>query len=123
PKHKGISTFIVPMHAPGVSVRPLVNMADGHEFNEVFFDNVRLPAENLVGQENRGWYQVAVGLDIERTNIGSPASARRTLDDLADYCRQTRIDGSTGRTLAQESTVRALLADLAVSIEVAKILA
>src|SRR3989441_8723114 len=71
PKHKGLSYFIVPMNSPGVSTRPLMNMAGSHEFNEVFFDNVRIPAKNLVGEENRGWYQAVTTLDIERSNIGS----------------------------------------------------
>ena len=119
PKHKGISTFIVPMRAPGVQVRPLVNMADGHEFNEVFFENVRVPKENLVGEENRGWYQVATGLDIERTAIGSPASARRTLEDLVQYCKAAR---GNGHALFDDPVVRQTLAGLAVSIDVARML-
>src|SRR5213596_2177824 len=49
PKHKGLSYFILPMNSPGVTVRPLMNMAGTHEFNEVFFDNVRIPAQHLVG--------------------------------------------------------------------------
>jgi len=82
PKHKGMSLFCLPMDAPGISIRPLVNMAGDHEFNEVFFDNVRIPAKNLVGEENRGWYTLAVALDFERSSIGSTSGARRTLDDF-----------------------------------------
>ena len=48
-----------------------MNMAGTHEFNEVFFDNVRIPAKNLLGEENRGWYMAVTTLDIERSNIGS----------------------------------------------------
>ena len=80
PKHKGISTFVVPMDAPGVTIRPLVNMANQTGFNEVFFDNVRIPKENLVGDLNRGWYHVAVALDFERSGIQFYARARRTLE-------------------------------------------
>ncbi|MCC6381215.1 MAG: acyl-CoA dehydrogenase family protein [Dehalococcoidia bacterium] len=87
PKHKGISNFILDMHAPGVTVRPLVNMAGGHSFNEVFFDNVRVPAVNLVGEENRGWYQTAATLDFERSSIAVFAGTKRFLDDFAVVLR------------------------------------
>ncbi len=82
PKHRGISNFILDMHAPGVTVAPLTNMADIHSFNQVFFDNVRVPAENLIGEENRGWYQTAATLDFERSSIATFAGTRRFLDDL-----------------------------------------
>ena len=70
PKHKGLSTFAIDMKTPGIEIRPLYNMAGSHEFNEIFFDDVRIPATQLVGEENRGWYHVAVGLDFERSSIG-----------------------------------------------------
>ncbi|MBI3953495.1 MAG: acyl-CoA dehydrogenase family protein [Chloroflexi bacterium] len=121
PKHKGISNFLVPMDAPGIRIRPLVNMADVHHFNEVFFENVRIPKRYLVGELNRGWYQTAVALDYERsTGIGYVASARRTLEELVDYARTTKVNG---RALSQEPTVRARLADLALSIETGRMLA
>ena len=56
PKHKGISYFLLDMKTPGISVRPLTNMADTPSFNEVFFDNVRVPKSDLLGELNRGWY-------------------------------------------------------------------
>jgi alkylation response protein AidB-like acyl-CoA dehydrogenase len=91
PKHKGISTFAVKMDTPGITVRPLTNMAGTHEFNEIFFEDVRVPAANLVGEENRGWYNVAVGLDFERSSIGATSNARRTVDDLVAHIRQSRL--------------------------------
>ena len=90
PKHRGISTFVVPMDAPGISVKPLVNMADEHSFNEVYFDNVRIPAENLVGTENRGWYQVATALDFERSGVGAYAGGKRNVERLVDIVKQDR---------------------------------
>ncbi len=90
PKHKGISTFAVKMDSPGITVRPLVNMAGTHEFNEVYFEDVRVPASQLIGEENRGWYNVAVGLDFERSSIGATSNARRTVDDLVAYLRERR---------------------------------
>ena len=82
PKHKGLSTFAIKMDTPGITVRPLINMAGTHEFNEIFFEDVRIPAALLVGEENRGWYHVAIGLDFERSSIGATSSARRIVDDL-----------------------------------------
>jgi len=90
PKHKGLSTFAVKMDTPGITIRPLINMAGTHEFNEIFFDNVRIPAANLVGEENRGWYNVAVGLDFERSSIGATSSSRRTVDELVASARDSR---------------------------------
>ncbi|MEO8540949.1 MAG: acyl-CoA dehydrogenase family protein [bacterium] len=82
PKHRGISMFCLRMDSPGIQVRPLVNMTGNHEFNEVFFDNVRIPASQRVGEQDRGWYALAVALDFERSSIGSTSGARRSLDDF-----------------------------------------
>jgi alkylation response protein AidB-like acyl-CoA dehydrogenase len=114
PKHKGISMFCLRMDTPGVSVRPLVNMAGTHEFNEVFFDNVRIPASQRVGEENRGWYTLAVALDFERSSIGATSTARRALDDLAGLAR-------TGKAKLTEST-RARVADCAIAVQVLRLM-
>ncbi len=82
PKHKGISFLLLPTETPGFSTRPLINMAGQHGFNEVFFEDVRTPVTNLVGEENRGWYVGAALLDFERSGIGQSAVSRRKLDDL-----------------------------------------
>ena len=62
-EHRGISMLLVDLRSPGLSVRPLINMAGQHIFNQVFFDGVRVPAGNRVGEENRGW---CVGADPAR---------------------------------------------------------
>jgi len=90
PKHKGLSTFAIKMDTPGITIRPLINMAGTHEFNEIFFEDVRIPASNLVGEENRGWYHVAIGLDYERSSIGATSTARRIVDDLVKHLRARR---------------------------------
>jgi 3-oxocholest-4-en-26-oyl-CoA dehydrogenase alpha subunit len=83
PKHRGISFVLIDdIHTPGITVRPLIDMGDGHYFNEVFFDNVRIPATNVVGEVNRGWYVGMTLLDFERSNIGGAVAARRTLQRL-----------------------------------------
>src|SRR5262245_55758465 len=90
PKHRGISFLMLDMKTPGITVRPLVNMSDRHEFNEVFFEDVRVPARNLVGSENRGWYVAMTLLDFERSSVGASAANRRTIEDLARYAREQR---------------------------------
>ncbi|MEO8458043.1 MAG: acyl-CoA dehydrogenase family protein [Chloroflexota bacterium] len=114
PKHKGISFLMIDMKSPGVEVRPLINMADSHEFNEVFFDNVRVPATNRVGPENHGWYVAMTLLDFERSNVGAVAAGRRTLEDLAVYMRETGMNGAAGKRAKQT------MADLQTGVEVGR---
>jgi alkylation response protein AidB-like acyl-CoA dehydrogenase len=71
PKQRGISYFVCPMDAPGIEVRPIVEMTGVHLFNEVFFDEVRIPAENLVGEEHRGWDLAKVTLANERVSLST----------------------------------------------------
>jgi alkylation response protein AidB-like acyl-CoA dehydrogenase len=87
PKHRGISYLMVDMKAPGVSVRPLTTMAGSQTFNEVFFDNVRVPVRNRLGEENRGWYIGTTTLDFERSSIGSAVGIRKTLEGYLKYAR------------------------------------
>ena len=88
PKHKGITYFMTPMDTPGISVRPLINMADEHVFNEIVFDNVRVPVKYRVGEENRGWYVGMTTLDFERSNISTAAEYRRTFEQLVEYVKE-----------------------------------
>jgi alkylation response protein AidB-like acyl-CoA dehydrogenase len=69
PKHQGISYFVCPMDLPGVEVRAIIDMTGRNMFNEVFLDDVRVPAENLVGEENRGWSLAKVTLANERVSL------------------------------------------------------
>jgi len=110
PKHKGISTFAIDMKTPGITIRPLVNMAGSHEFNEVFFEDVRVPASALVGEENRGWYNVAVALDFERSSIGATSSARRVVDDIVNYLKNQPTKAPLH--------IRHRIADHAISVQV-----
>ncbi|MBI2760644.1 MAG: acyl-CoA dehydrogenase family protein [Chloroflexi bacterium] len=93
PKHRGITYFLVDMKSPGVEVRPLVNMVNGHAFNEVFMENVRIPRRQVVGEVNRGWYVGATTLDFERSGIGRFAGSRRVLEELTAYAKNTRHNG------------------------------
>ena len=120
PKHKGISFLLTPTDTPGFSHRPLINLAGQHGFNEVFFEDVRIPVQNLVGEENRGWYVGAALLDFERSGIGQAAAARRNLDDLVEYARQTSKNGAMN---GKRETARNKLAELIIESEVGRFLA
>jgi alkylation response protein AidB-like acyl-CoA dehydrogenase len=112
PKHRGISMFVMDMSSPGVSVRPLVNMANDHSFNEVYFEDVRIPKRNLVGEQNRGWYHLAVALDFERSSIAGFAGSRRVVDGYVDHAK------AHPDRLAQNQQVRLRLGDRLTEIEV-----
>ncbi len=115
PKHRGISYFLLDMKSPGVTVRPLINMANTHGFNEVYLEDVRIPAENLLGEENRGWYVATATLDFERSSIGGTASTRRAVDDAIAAMKEG--------TLPRPQHSRNKLADLLVACEVGQWLA
>jgi alkylation response protein AidB-like acyl-CoA dehydrogenase len=119
PKHKGISFLLLDMKTPGITIRPLINIQDRHEFNQVFFEDVRVPRRNLVGPENGGWYVGMTLLDFERSSIGSVASARRTLEELVEHVRRSRE--SNGMS-ARAQTARIGLAELALENEIGRIM-
>lgn len=90
PKHLGITYFICPMDAPGIEIRPIIELTGGHTFNEVFFDDARIPAENLVGEEGRGWELAKVTLANERVSLSSEGALwgrGPTADDLVKIAR------------------------------------
>jgi alkylation response protein AidB-like acyl-CoA dehydrogenase len=120
PKHRGISFILVDMKTPGIEVRPIINMADGHEFNEVRFTDVRVPRQNIVGEENRGWYVAVTLLDFERSGIDYSAMARRLLDEIREYATET---SGNGQKLIQTPWVRNLLAERYIECEVARLMA
>ena len=120
PKHRGISFFLLDMKTPGITVRPLVNMANRHHFNEVFFEDVRVPAKNRVGEENRGWYVATTTLDFERSGISRVVSGVRLLGELTALASQP---GPDGRRPDEDSRVRHKLAELQIEFTVGRWLA
>jgi alkylation response protein AidB-like acyl-CoA dehydrogenase len=116
-KHHGISIIIVDMQNPGVTVRPIKSYVGHHHFNEVFFDDVRVPVENLVGEENKGWYQLMQSLGYERGGVAarSYGANRRVLDELVKYA------GEHGQL--QGAGIRQRLAAAAADIETQRLLA
>ena len=108
-KHAGISYLLVPMDSPGIEVRPLREMSGGHEFNEVFLTDVRIPAENIVGVRGQGWAVSRATLVHERNLIGNPFMMREAFDDLVELAR-TRQRG--GRPAIEDSGIRQRLAEI-----------
>jgi alkylation response protein AidB-like acyl-CoA dehydrogenase len=120
PKHKGISYFLLDMKSPGITIRPLVNMSGSHDFNEVFFDNVRVPKENLVGEENRGWYIGTATLDFERSGIATGVSHALAVQDFVEFVHGRRSDPTC--TIAHDPLIRYELADRAIEAQVEQML-
>ncbi len=117
PKHKGISYLIVDdMHSPGIEVRPLITMNGHHHFNEVFFDNVRIPKGNLVGPLNEGWKVAVTTLAFERGIAGGGGHAAQ-VRRLAELARRVEIGG---RPAWDHEWVRQELARFLIECEAAK---
>ena len=119
PKHRGISFLLCDMNTPGITVNPIINMADDHGFNMVTFEDVRIPKKNLVGEQNRGWYVGATLLDFERSGVDYSAGAKRTLEELVDFAKNNKKNGTL---IADDPVMRNRFADLAIEVEVSKLI-
>ncbi len=95
PKHKGISYLLVDMHSPGVTVRPLVQITGSKGFNEVFFEDVRVPKKHLVGEQNQGWQVAITTLMFERSGGGGDRGALWQCRELAELAKSLPRNGST----------------------------
>lgn len=109
PKHAGISYLLLDMRSPGVTVKPLRQMTGGAEFNEVFLDDVRIPADNIVGQRGDGWKVSRATLKHERNLIADPQLLRKMFDGVVTLARTTLRDG---RPAIEYADVRQRLAEL-----------
>ena len=114
-KQEGISFLLIDMHSPGISLKPIV-LIDGHpEVNEVFFDDVRVPAENLIGEENKGWTYAKVLLTHERTNISGVPRGRRRLRSLKRLATET--DDGFGLNMMENQIFKNKIASLEIELE------
>ena len=116
-KHRGISYFVCPMDTPGLTMQPIIDMTTAHSFNQVFFDDVRLPVENLIGQENDGWRLAKVTLGNERVSLsgaGSLWGSGPSAYDLVDLVK------ASGRV--QSPALRQRLAALYIEAETLRLI-
>ncbi|MDP6607176.1 MAG: acyl-CoA dehydrogenase family protein [Dehalococcoidia bacterium] len=118
PKHRGISYFLLDLKSPGVSIRPLTTMANNQFFSECFFEDVRVPASNALGEIDRGWYVGATTLDFERSGIGNAVGIQRSLNRLLSSAQDVPEEETT---LDKHST-RMAFADRFIEANVAKML-
>ena len=113
-KHDGITCLLVEMSSPGIDVRPIENMAGGSMFAEVFFNDVRVPVENRLGEEGQGWQVTISALANERSGIAEVTGMYRKLDELRDLARRSTRNG---KPAAEDSGVRHTLARFEAKIE------
>ncbi len=92
-KQEGISFLLIDMKTPGITVRPIIMLDEDHEVNEVFFDNVKVPVQNLIGEENKGWTYAKYLLGHERTNIAAVGYAKRELEFLKRVATEHKKNG------------------------------
>jgi alkylation response protein AidB-like acyl-CoA dehydrogenase len=118
-KHKGITTFLVDLKSPGVSMRRIPQITGHPAFCEVFYDNVRVPKDYILGEVNGGWGVALFGVATEKSfGYWLINSGRRDLELLMKYCKETRdVDG---RLLSEDPLVRSRLAQLAIELEVGR---
>jgi len=116
PKHKGITYFLLDMHAPGVTVKPLKQITGDDEFNEVFFDNVRVHESQILGGLNNGWQVGLTTLMYERLALGFGLQVRLriALDNVIDMARRMEKDG---RVITKSPVMRQKLAQLWIDTE------
>ncbi len=117
PKHRGISLFLVPGDAPGITYRPLPTMGSGIQ-NEIFFDDVRVSKDNLLGQLNRGFYHAMEAFQFERAGTGRHAAVKHLLDEFIQFCKEEKRNG---KPLFDDPQVRQTIAQMVVDFEVFKL--
>jgi alkylation response protein AidB-like acyl-CoA dehydrogenase len=113
-KHRGLSFLLVDMKTPGITINPVYSPLGHRHWNEIFFDGVRVPKENLLGEKNRGWYVATAILNNERLSIEHYAICKRALDRLIQYVGQKEA-------LANNPVIRYKLATLATEVELCRL--
>ncbi|MFL2640207.1 MAG: acyl-CoA dehydrogenase family protein [Dehalococcoidia bacterium] len=126
PKHRGITYLLARLkdengdYMPGITVRGIPDGTGNHRWDELFMENWRVPAQSIIGEENRGWYAAMTTLSFERSNIGRPAQLLRTLEDTIDWFEANSKKG-TEDTLAR-AEIRNRLASWRVEVEMLRML-
>src|SRR5690606_5864340 len=115
PKHRGISFLMMDIKSPGLTLRPLINMGWKHHFNETFFEDVRVPVKNRIGEENRGWYVGMTLLDFERSGIAGAISYKRGIEEIKKFLA---TDEGKRFKRTDWNTVRLEMADRAIETQI-----
>ncbi|MEK3935154.1 acyl-CoA dehydrogenase family protein [Sporosarcina sp. FSL W7-1349] len=118
PKHKGISIFLVPTNVEGYSCTPMDLMGKGVS-NVTFYDNVRVPLDAIVGEENKGWHYLTSQLSLERLMLSTYSEMERVVEDIIEWANETVVDG---KRIIDDEWVHTSLAELTVDIEVLRLL-
>jgi len=114
PKHRGISLFLIPADLPGISYRPLPTIGGGVQ-NDIFFKDVKVHKEYLLGEMNRGFYHAMDTFEFERTGTANSGRARRALEEFVQFCKEEKRNG---KPLMADPEVRKRLAEMAIETEI-----
>ena len=130
PRHRGISIFLIPMDTPGITVRPLWTIQNDppaplgttygdNRTNETFFENVRVPASCMLGEENQGWYVGAMGLNLDRVGASRYLISIQRDEDIVNWVKDNEIEGVAMR---EDPTMRDRLADMWIEGQVCRLM-
>jgi len=121
PKSRGLSTFLVDVRSPGVTVNPIIDMSGAESFNEIFLEDVRVPKSCLLGEENRGLPLVFECLEGDRFwgRCLRHAGSKKDLEELVEYVNQSKYDG---QNLKENQVIRDMLAEIAIELEVCRMI-
>ena len=119
PKHRGISELIFEIDLPGITITPTIDITGSEAWAEVFFDGTRVPKKCLIGEKNRGFYQILNQLDYERAGLDRLMGNYFLFDALIQFTKETKWNG---KSLAQETLIRQRLAQLQIEFEVGRLL-
>ncbi|WP_087720750.1 acyl-CoA dehydrogenase family protein [Salinicola salarius] len=114
---RGISFLLIDMNTPGITVRPIITLDGEHEVNEVFFDDVKVPVENLVGEENKGWTYAKYLLTYERTGLAGIGASKAALAHLKQLAGRQR---KNGKSLMEDVSFRRRIAQLEIDLMAAE---
>ena len=119
PKHRGISEFIIRADLPGITIQPTIDITGSEAWGEVFYDGVRVPKACLIGEKNRGFYQILNQLDYERAGLERLMGNYPLFDAIIKFTRETR---QNGKPLSQDTLIRQKLAQLQIEFDVGRLL-
>ena len=119
PKHRGISEFVIDANLPGITISPTIDITGTEAWGEVFYDGVRVSKKYLIGEKNRGFYQILGQLDYERAGLERIMGNYPLFDAIIQFTRESRRNGEP---LAKEALIRHKLAQLQIEFEVGRLL-